>query len=220
MSSAPLPDNEHERLLALYECDVLDTPGDALFDSLTSLAAQVCAAPIALFSLIDRERQWFKANHGLTGIGQTPRHIAFCAHAILGSEILEVRDATRDARFRDNPMVVSGPKIRFYAGMPLRDPRGLALGALCVMDYRARDLTPAQRHALESLSRLATSLLGQRRGERKLRESQEQFALAVKQALEREHRQKLIADLGQRALADPDADALMANAARLVGETL
>ncbi len=220
MSSASLPDNEHDRLLALYECDVLDTPGDPLFDSITTLAAEVCDAPIALFSLIDRERQWFKANHGLTGISQTPRDIAFCAHAILGSEILEVRDATRDARFRSNPLVVSGPRIRFYAGMPLRDPRGLALGALCVMDHRARDLTPAQRRALESLSRLATSLLGQRRGERKLRESQEQFALAAKEALEREHRQKLIADLGQRALADPDADALMANAVRLVGETL
>ncbi len=220
MSSESLPDNEHERLLALYECDVLDVPGDPLFDSITALAAQACDAPVALFSLIDRERQWFKANHGLHGVAETPREVAFCAHAILGEEILVVPDATRDVRFARNPLVVSDPRIRFYAGIPLRDPRGLALGALCVMDYRPRDLEPPQRVALERLSRLALSLLEQRRAERKLRESQEQFAAAARQALERERRQQLIAELGQRALADPDADALMANAVRLVSETL
>jgi diguanylate cyclase (GGDEF)-like protein len=206
MSSASLPDNERERLLALYECEVLDTPVDALFDSITTLAAQACEAPIALLSLIDHRRQWFKSNHGLHGVAQTTRDIAFCAHAILSDEMLEVPDATRDARFFDNPLVVGDPGVRFYAGVPLRDPRGLALGALCVMDRQVRHLTPAQRQALESLARLATSLLEQRRAERRLRE--------------REQRQKLIADLGQRALADPDADALMANAVRLVSETL
>jgi diguanylate cyclase (GGDEF)-like protein len=213
MSSVPLPDNERDRLLALYECDILDTSGDPLFDSLTTLAAQVCEAPIALFSLIDRERQWFKSNHGLPGVRQTSRDTAFCAHTILSGEMLEVPDARHDARFQGNPLVVSDPQIRFYAGMPLRDARGFGLGALCVMDYEARSLSPTQRLALESLSRLASSLLEQRRGERKLREGEQQ-------ALEREHRQKLIADLGQRALADPDADALMENAARLVSETL
>jgi diguanylate cyclase (GGDEF)-like protein len=213
MSSASLPDNERERLLALYECDILDTSRDPLFDSLTSLAAQVCDAPIALFSLIDRERQWFKSNHGLHGTGQTSRDIAFCAHTILSDAMLEVPDARRDARFSSNPLVVSDPQIRFYAGMPLRDARGFGLGALCVMDYEARRLSPAQRLALETLSGLAISLLEQRRGERKLRESEQQ-------ALEREHRQKVIADLGQRALADPDAETLMENAVRLVSETL
>src|SRR5262249_20856517 len=159
MSSVSLPDNEHERLLALYECDVLDTPADPLFDSITRLAAQVCDAPIALFSLIDRQRQWFKSNHGLTGTRQTPRDVAFCAHAILGDELLEIPDATHDARFFDNPLVVYDPKIRFYAGMPLRDARGFALGALCVKDYKRRHLTPAQRQGLEGLARLAISLL-------------------------------------------------------------
>jgi diguanylate cyclase (GGDEF)-like protein len=213
MSSAPLPDNERERLLALYECDILDTSRDPLFDSLTTLAAQICEAPIALFSLIDRERQWFKSNHGLPGTHQTSREIAFCAHTILSGEMLEVPDARRDVRFARNPLVVSNPRIRFYAGVPLRDARGFGLGALCVMDYEAHQLSPAQRLALESLARLAISLLEQRRGERKLRESEQR-------ALEREHRQKVIADLGQRALADPDAEALMDNAVRLVSETL
>jgi diguanylate cyclase (GGDEF)-like protein len=213
MSSAPLPDNERERLLALYECDILDTSRDPLFDSLTTLAAQVCDAPIALFSLIDRERQWFKSNHGLPGTRQTSREIAFCAHTILSGEMLEVPDARRDTRFARNPLVVSDPRIRFYAGVPLRDARGFGLGALCVMDYEARHLSPSQRLALESLARLAISLLEQRRGERKLRESEQH-------ALEREHRQKVIADLGQRALADPDAETLMENAVRLVSETL
>ena len=213
MSSAPLPDNERERLLALYECDILDTSRDPLFDSITTLAAQICEAPIALFSLIDRERQWFKSNHGLPGTRQTSRGIAFCAHTILSDEMLEVPDARRDVRFARNPLVVSDPRIRFYAGIPLRDGRGFGLGALCVMDYEARHLSPSQRLALESLARLAISLLEQRRGERKLRESEQH-------ALEREHRQKVIADLGQRALADPDAEALMENAVRLVSETL
>ena len=179
MSSASLPDNERERLLSLYECDVLDTPSDPLFDCITTLAAQVCAAPIALLSLIDQRRQWFKSNHGLPGVAQTPREAAFCAHAILGEEMLEISDLTRDARFFDNPLVVSDPKVRFYAGVPLRDPRGLALGTLCVMDRQARRLTPAQRLALENLSRLATNLLEQRRAVLARRRADEQLAYAA-----------------------------------------
>ncbi len=206
MSSASLPENEHERLLALYEYDILDTPRDPLFDSLTALAAQICEAPIAQISLIDGQRQWFKSLHGLFGLTQTPRDASFCAHTILKDEIMEVPDTRDDARFDASPLVTSEPRIRFYAGVPLRDGRGFGLGALCVLDYQPRQLTAAQRLALDSLGRLAISLLEQRRGERKLRE--------------REHRQKLIADLGQRALADPDADALMENAVRLVSETL
>lgn len=213
MSSASLPENERERLAALYEYDILDTPRDPLFDSLTALAAQVCDAPVALFSLIDRHRQWLKSNHGLAGIPQTPREAAFCAHTVLGGEILEVADTRQDARFQHSTLVTGAPKIRFYAGMPLRDGRGFGLGALCVMDYQPRQLSASQRLGLESLAQLAISLLEQRRSERKLRESEQQ-------ATERERRQKLIVDLGQRALADPDADALMENAVRLVGETL
>jgi diguanylate cyclase (GGDEF)-like protein len=172
MSSASLSENERERLAALHEYDILDTPRDPSFDSLTTLAAQICDAPIALFSLIDGQRQWFKSNHGLAGIPQTPRDAAFCAHTILGDDILEVPDTRQDARFHDSFLVTAEPGIRFYAGMPLRDGRGFGLGALCVMDHRPRQLSVSQRLALESLARLAIALLEQRRGERKLRESE------------------------------------------------
>jgi diguanylate cyclase (GGDEF)-like protein len=227
MSSVVVPENERERLFALRECDILDTPPEPLFDSLTRLAAEVCQAPVALVSLIDSQRQWFKSNHGLFDVRQTSREIAFCAHTILGEQLLEVPDALRDIRFLNNPLVTHEPKVRFYAGMPLRDARGFALGAVCVMDYQPRRLTHAQREGLENLARLATALLEQRRVERRLRDSEERLqavaratAEAEQQALLRERRQKLIADLGQRALADPDADALMENAVRLVSEAL
>lgn len=227
MSSVGVPENERERLLALYECDILDTPREPLFDSLTQLAAELCQAPIALVSLIDSQRQWFKSNQGLFDVRQTSRDISFCAHTILGDQLLEVPDARRDIRFLNNPLVTHEPKVRFYAGMPLKDAHGFGLGALCVMDYQPRRLSTAQRQGLESLSRLAIALLEQRRGERRLRDSEERFQAvasarreAEQQALEREQRQKLIADLGQRALADPDADALMENAVRLVSQTL
>src|SRR5215472_5935170 len=180
MSSASLPENERERLASLHECDILDTPPEPLFDSLTALAAQVCEMPVAQLSLIDRQRQWFKSLHGLSGMSQTPRDVAFCAHTILGGEILEVPDAQQDPRFHDNSLVAEEPRIRFYAGMPLRDGRGFGLGALCVMDYQPRQLTASQRLALESLGRLAISLLEQRRAERKLRESEERFQAAAR----------------------------------------
>jgi diguanylate cyclase (GGDEF)-like protein len=206
MKSALLPDNETGRLLALDEYGILDTPADPLFDRITELAAQICDAPIALFSLIDRNRQWFKSAQGLPGVTETPRDIAFCAHAILSDELLEVPDASHDVRFHDNPLVAAHPKIRFYAGMPLQNANGFGIGTLCVIDRAPRVLTQAQRRALDSLSHLAIALLEQRKTER--------------QALERERRQDLIADFGQRALADPDPDTLLAQAVRVVSETL
>ena len=227
MSSVVVPENERERLLALRECDILDTPPEPLFDSLTRLAAELCQVPVALVTLIDSQRQWFKSNHGLFDVRQTSREIAFCAHAILSDQLMEVPDARRDIRFLNNPLVTHEPKIRFYAGVPLRDASGFGLGALSVMDYQPRRLTNAQREGLESLARLAVALLEQRRVERWLRDSEERLQAvaratneAEQQALLREQRQKLIADLGQRALADPDADALMENAVRLVSEAL
>ena len=180
MSSVSVPENERERLLALHECDILDTPREPLFDSLTQLAAQVCEAPIALVSLIDSQRQWFKSNQGLFDMRQTSRDIAFCAHTILSDQLLEVPDARRDVRFMSNPLVTHEPRVRFYAGVPLRDARGFGLGALCIMDYQPRRLTQVQRQALESLARLATALLEQRRGERKLRDSEERFQAAAR----------------------------------------
>ena len=175
MSSVVVPENERERLRALYEYDILDTPAEPLFDSLTELAAQVCQAPIALVSLIDSQRQWLKSSQGLFEMRQTSRDISFCAHTILGDQLLEVPDARRDIRFLDNPLVIHEPKIRFYAGMPLRDARGFGLGALCVMDFQPRHLSKEQRQGLESLARLAVALLEQRRGERRLRDSEERI---------------------------------------------
>ena len=220
MSSEVVPENERERLLALRECDILDSAPDPLFDSLTQLAAEICQAPVSLISLIDSQRQWFKSNHGLFDLRQTSREIAFCAYTILGDQLMEVPDARRDVRFLNNPLVTHEPKIRFYAGVPLRDARGLGLGALSVLDYQPRCLTSAQRQGLERLARLGMALLEQRRIGRKLRDSEERFQADARATNEREQRQKLIADLGQRALADPDADALMENAVRLVSETL
>lgn len=167
MATAPLPHNECERLTSLLDLGILDTPRDPLFDSITELAAQICGMPIALITLIDERRQWFKSTLGLPGFTETPREVAFCAHALLCEGLMEVPDALHDVRFHDNPLVTAAPHIRFYAGMPLRDAEGLALGSLCVIDREPRRLNDAQRGAIEQLSRLAVYLLEQHRSQRR-----------------------------------------------------
>src|SRR2546422_7676255 len=151
MSKAPLPWDEEARLHVLHQYEVLDTAPEKDFDDLTRLAAHICGTPIALISLIDRERQWFKSKVGLT-VKETSRDIAFCAHAILQPDVLVVRDALADERFATNPLVTTDPHIRFYAGMPLVTPEGLALGTLCVMDHVPRELNLEQKAALQTLS--------------------------------------------------------------------
>ena len=160
---APFPPNEAQRLATLRAYHILDTPAESAFDDLTQLAAQICQVPIALITLVDESRQWFKSQIGVN-ISETSRDIAFCAHAILDSEgVLEVRDMQRDPRFADNPLVAAEPNLRFYAGAPLVAPEGLALGTLCVLDYEPRVLNVKQRNALGALSRMVVAELELRR---------------------------------------------------------
>ena len=159
---APLPENESERLQALRSYAILDTLAETAYDDLTQLAAYVCAAPIALVSLVDESRQWFKSRVGLEA-PETHRDLAFCAHAILVPEdLFEVQDARLDPRFKHNALVTGEPKIRFYAGMPLVAD-GHALGTLCVIDRVPRTLNEGQKSALQALGRQAATLIEARR---------------------------------------------------------
>jgi diguanylate cyclase (GGDEF)-like protein/PAS domain S-box-containing protein len=156
---APLPPDEDQRLRALRDLDQLDSPPEPVFDAITRLAASLCEVPIALVSLVDERRQWFKSAVGLA-VKETPRELAFCAHAILTpAEILEVPDATQDARFCDNPLVLQEPHIRFYAGAPLVNRDGLGLGTLCAIDRVPRTLTTDQKNQLRDLATLVVHVL-------------------------------------------------------------
>lgn len=152
MKTPSLPKNEIQRLIALKQYQILDTAAEDSFDDLTSLASQICNTPIALISLLDESRQWFKSSVGLEA-KETPRNISFCGHAILGEDIFEVPDAALDERFSDNPLVTDNPNIRFYAGYPLVTEAGYALGTLCVIDQTPKHLNDQQRTALRKLGR-------------------------------------------------------------------
>jgi hypothetical protein len=169
---APLPTNEAERLAALKEYHILDTGTEQSYDDITTLAAHICEVPIAMISLVDEIRQWFKSKVGLDQ-QQTSRDVAFCAHAILQNEPFIVGDATKDRRFADNALVAGEPYIRFYTGIPLINPEGLALGTLCVVDHQPRLLSAAQQKALQALSRQVMVLLELRRVSARLAEALE-----------------------------------------------
>ena len=159
---APIPKNEAQRLEALREYHILDTAAEQSYDDITALAAQICETPIAMISLVDESRQWFKSKLGLNQ-QETPRDVAFCAHAILQTEPLIVKDALKDTRFADSALVTREPHIRFYAGFPLATPEGLALGTLCAIDRRPRQLSASQKTAMQALSRQVMALLELRR---------------------------------------------------------
>ena len=162
-----MPADEAERMAAVRSYQILDSPPEQEYEDLVSLASTICETPIAVLSIIGSDRQWFKAVVG-SGITETSRDIAFCSYTILGSEVLEVRDAASDERFAGNPLVTGDPGIRFYAGAPLRSSDGLAVGTLCVIDRSPRQLRPDQTAALEALSRQATSLLELRKATEEL----------------------------------------------------
>jgi len=159
---APLPSNEAARLAALYELHVLDTPPEKDFDDIVALASTVCGVPMSLVSLIDIDRQWFKAKIG-TDLTETARDLSFGAHAILGSDLLVVPDTRQDPRFADHPTVTPSDGVRFYAGAPLITSDGFALGTLCVIDNTPRQLDVEQQQALRALARQVTAQLELRR---------------------------------------------------------
>jgi len=146
-----IPQDEQARLETLRSLSILDTPPEERFDRITRMAKRLLGVPIALVSLIDENRQWFKSCIGLSS-SETSREISFCGHAILGSEIFIIPDTQKDERFVDNPLVVGDPNIRFYAGCPLRAPNGRKLGTLCVIDRHPRNLGSEDLEALEDLA--------------------------------------------------------------------
>jgi len=162
MRAALIPDNEAARLETLRQYQVLDTDSEDTFDDLTRLAAYICQTPTALISLIDANRQWFKARVGLQA-RETPRDVSFCGHAILSRACLIIEDAFADERFADNPLVTGEPFVRFYAGMPLMSPEGFAIGTLCVIDRQPHRLDVKQVDALQMLANQVMSQLELRR---------------------------------------------------------
>lgn len=151
ISADPLP-NEQERFAELLRYDILDTEPEQDFDDIVKLASLLCESEIALISLIDDHRQWFKAKIGLNA-EETAKDIAFCTHAIHQEKVFEVSDASQDERFHDNPLVTGYPNIRFYAGQPLNSEQGYKLGTLCIISRQPRKLSTTERYILKTLGR-------------------------------------------------------------------
>ena len=178
MKIAPLPQNEKERLNELKKYNILDTEPEAVFDNMVHLANYICETPIAAISLVDESRQWFKAIEGL-GAKETSRDVAFCAHAILEQEPLVVEDALEDERFFDNPLVTGGPKIRFYAGVPLVTQNGIHLGTLCVIDTKSRQIKEEQISAIKTLAQSVMAHLELRLSHKKIRKYVDELQISA-----------------------------------------
>jgi len=208
MQIARMRDDEAAAIAALRALDVLDSGPESEFDALVRVASLVCGAPISVISLVDTERQWFKANIGLPGASETPRDVAFCAHAVLDDALFEIPDATRDARFMDNPLVTGSPDIRFYAGAPVRLSSGERIGTVCVIDREPRQLNDMQREVLKCLAEAASKAL---EGRRALREVQAAGELAARAALVMQHSADAIISVSADGLVkrwNPAAEAL------------
>lgn len=158
MKKPAIAENEEQRLRILQQLNILDTIEEQAYDDLTFLAAQICGTPIALVTLVDKDRQWFKSHYGL-GVQETPREVSFCGHAILSDELFLVEESDEDDRFADNPLVTGAPHVKFYAGEPLIIEEGINVGTLCVIDDHARSLNDEQKSALKALARQVTSQL-------------------------------------------------------------
>ena len=169
MAAAPLS-IEASRIAALNRYAILDTEPEQSFDDLVTLAAHICRTPMAMLSLVDEHRQWFKSKVGVQ-VRETPREISICTHAIQQDDLFIVSDTRQDPRFRDNPLVVGEPRVRFYAGAPLINEDGFALGTLCVVDREPRELDEDQKNALLSLRRLALAQMELRQNLRLLKDA-------------------------------------------------
>lgn len=211
MRTARLPENEAACLRVLEAYNILDTPAEAAFDDITMIAAQIGRSPMALISLVDSDRQWFKSRIGVEA-AQTPRDFAFCSHAILNADtVMVVRDTHQDERFADNPLVTSEPHIRFYAGAPLVAEGGEALGTLCVLDREPSDLDGNRINALRALARQVMFHLEFRRTEvsvlrvelDRARDEIEDLRLKLAQVTEIQEAHGMEASFRERAIERP-----------------
>lgn len=182
MITAATPVNEEFRLQDLYSYDLLDTASESDFDDLVELASQICQCPISLISLLDKDRQWFKARSGWE-VQSTPRDVAFCSHAILQDDVMVVEDSFRDERFIDNPLATGSMNIRFYAGAPIVSPTGHKLGTLCIIDHKPKKLTAEEERALQLLSNQVTKLLEIRKKNMLIRQRAEEMLVLKSRAM-------------------------------------
>ncbi len=173
MKAAPLPTNERARLQSLREHELLDTMPEDVYNNITRIASEICETPIALITLVDKDRQWIKSRQGID-IDETEREYSFCAHAILNAEeVLIVPDARIDDRFHDNPLIIGEPNIVFYAGVPINDANGNGLGTLCVIDRRPRELSEQKLESLKALAKLVKAHFELRKTQMDLEKAQE-----------------------------------------------
>ncbi|EJN01233.1 PAS domain S-box protein [Herbaspirillum sp. YR522] len=198
----PYPVEENKRLAVLHSLGLLDSAPDPAFDRVTRLASKLLDVPISLISLLDAERQWFKSRVGLE-VEQTPRSQAFCAYTIMEESSLVVPDAINDARFRDNPLVLSEPSIRFYAGVPIRSNEGLPIGTLCVLDSKPKTLKPEELELLQDLASIVTKEIQLIEG---LLDTHDQLALRDARLADNEHQFRSVFELARVGIALIDGD--------------